>query len=125
MASLLIVDDDETIRGTLYELFCDEHLCDAVASVEAALALIEHRTYDVVLTDITLPGLSGVEFLDLLGRHQPGTPVILISGIGYEPHAHGASTRGAFDYLTKPFHLEDVEASVARALQRGRLSCGK
>ena len=72
---------------------------------------------DVVLTDISMPGLSGVELLGQLRQSQPDTPVIVITGIDDRTHAEGLTRLGAFDYILKPFRLEAVEASVARALE--------
>ncbi|HEX6183078.1 MAG TPA: response regulator, partial [Pyrinomonadaceae bacterium] len=76
--------------------------------------------YDVVMTDISMPGLSGIELLSILLREQPDTPVIVISGIGDRTHAEGLTRLGAFDFILKPFRLESVEESVGRALDHSR-----
>jgi two-component system response regulator PilR (NtrC family) len=120
MAAILIVDDDDAVRDVLYDLFSDEHLCHVAATAEQALAFIDEQPYDVVLTDISMPGLSGLELLGHLRQARPGTPVIVISGIGDRTHAEGLTRLGAFDFLLKPFRLEEIEASVARALEHGR-----
>ena len=117
MAAILIVDDDDAVRDVLYDLFSEEHLCHAVGSAEQALAFIREQPYDVVLTDISMPGLSGVELLGHLRQSRPGTPVIVVTGINDRTHAEGLMRLGAFDYILKPFRLEAVEASVARALE--------
>ena len=119
MAAILIVDDDDAVRDVLYDLFSEEHLCHAAGSAEQALAFIREQPYDVVLTDISMPGLSGVELLGQLRQSQPDTPVIVITGIDDRTHAEGLTRLGAFDYILKPFRLEAVEASVARALEHG------
>jgi DNA-binding NtrC family response regulator len=119
MAAILIVDDDDAVRDVLYDLFADEHLCHAAATAEQALAFIDEQPYDVVLTDISMPGLSGLELLSHLRQTRPGTPVIVISGIGDRTHAEGLTRLGAFDFILKPFRLEEIEASVARALEYG------
>ena len=116
MAAILIVDDDDAIRDTLYELFSAEHLCHAASTAELALGFIQEQTYDVILTDISMPGLSGLELLGLLRQTQPETPVIVVTGINDRSHAEGLIRLGAFDYILKPFRLEAVEDSVARAL---------
>ena len=116
MAAILIVDDDDTIRDTLYELFSEEHLCHAANTAEKALSFLREQSYDVVLTDISMPGLSGVELLGTVRQGQPDTPVIIITGISDETHAEGLKRLGAFDYILKPFRLDVVESSVARAL---------
>jgi two-component system nitrogen regulation response regulator NtrX len=122
MAALLIVDDDADVRDTLYDLFADEYLCHTAPTAEHALDFLRERSYDVVLTDISMPGLSGVELLGIIRQRQPETPVIIISGIGDRAHADGLIKLGAFDYILKPFRLEQVEASVARAVERRRLA---
>ena len=116
MATILIVDDDEMIRDALYELLESEHRCHVAETANKAVAWLESETYDVVLTDISMPGLSGLELLAHLRELHPDTSVIVISGIGDQEHAQGLLKLGAFDYLLKPFNLEDVEASVSRAI---------
>lgn len=120
MASVLIVDDEEAIRDTLYQLFDSEHRCHVAETANQAVAWLETEIYDVVLTDISMPGLSGLELLAHLRELHPDTSVIVISGIGDQEHARGLIRLGAFDYLLKPFELKDVEASVARALDHHR-----
>jgi DNA-binding NtrC family response regulator len=117
MASILMVDDDGAIRDALYDLFESEHRCHTAETAEQALKWLETENYDVVLTDISMPGLSGIELLGLIRQHQPHTPVIIISGMSDQEHAKGLIKMGAFDYLVKPFRLEAVEESVARALE--------
>ena len=117
MSAILVVDDDDAIRDTLYDLFSEDHLCHVAATAERALEWLAKDVYDVVLTDISMPGLSGVELLGYVRQNQPQTPVIIISGIQDEDHARGMTKLGAFDYLLKPFTLEDVERSVARAIE--------
>lgn len=120
MAAILIVDDDDAVRDVLYDLLCDEHLCHSASTAERALAFIREQPYDVVLTDISMSGLSGVELLGHLRQSQPDTPVIIISGIGDRAHAEGLRRLGAFDFIYKPFQLRTVEESVNRALEHAR-----
>lgn len=120
MAAILIVDDDEAVRDVLYDLFSEEHLCHVAATAEQALTFIDEQPYDVVLTDISMPGLSGLELLGHLRQARPGTPVIVISGIGDRTHAEGLTRLGAYDFLLKPFRLEEIESSVTRALEHSR-----
>jgi DNA-binding NtrC family response regulator len=117
MSAILVVDDDEAIRDILYDLLSENHLCHVAATAERALEWLATDVYDVVLTDISMPGLSGIELLGHVRQNQPQTPVIIISGIQNEEHARGMIKLGAFDYLLKPFRLEDVEQSVARAIE--------
>lgn len=123
MAEILIVDDDEVIRDTLYELLSETYICQAAETAEKALARLKAGPFDLVLTDISMPGLSGLELLGQVLQHYPQTPVIIISGISDQDHAQGLIKLGAFDYLLKPFRLEVVEKSVKRALDyRKKLS---
>lgn len=120
MAVILIVDDDETVRDALHDLFEEEHRCHMAETAEQAMKWLETEEYDVVLTDISMPGLSGVELLGVIQQQQANTPVIIISGLSDQEHARGLIDMGAFDYLVKPFRLEKVEESVGRALERRR-----
>jgi DNA-binding NtrC family response regulator len=117
MPRILVVDDDETIRDSLYELLSEEYLCQTAETAEKAFARLEADTYDVVLTDISMPGLSGLELLGQVRQRFPDTPVIIISGISDQEHAQGLIKLGAFDFLLKPFKLEVVEKSVKRAIE--------
>jgi DNA-binding NtrC family response regulator len=117
---VLVVDDDEAIRDTLYELLSEQYDCQTAETAEKALARLETDAYDVVLTDISMPGLSGLELLGHVLQKYPNTPVIIISGISDQEHAQGLIKIGAFDYLLKPFRLEAVEKSVKRAIESRR-----
>jgi two-component system response regulator PilR (NtrC family) len=120
MAAILIVDDDAAVRDLLYDLFSEEHMCHAASTAEQALTFLNEQSYDVVMTDISMPGLSGLELLSHLRQEQPDSPVIVITGISDRTHAEGLTRLGAFDYILKPFRLEAVEESVARALEHSR-----
>ncbi|HEY8188226.1 MAG TPA: response regulator [Pyrinomonadaceae bacterium] len=120
MPRVLVVDDDDTIRDTLYELLSEAYVCQTAATAEKALARLEGDVYDVVLTDISMPGLSGVELLGHIRQRFSDTPVIIISGIDDREHAEGLIKLGAFDFLMKPFTLEGVEESVKRAVEYRR-----
>jgi len=120
MAEILVVDDDALIRNTLSELLSQQHNCQTAETAEIALAKLEAESFDVVLTDISMPGLSGLELLGHVLQKYPQTPVIIISGISDQDHAQGLIKLGAFDYLLKPFRLEVVEKSVMRAVEHRR-----
>ena len=117
MPNILVVDDDDAIRDTLYDLLSDEYVCQTAETAEKALARLATDSYDVVLTDISMPGLSGLELLGHIRQRFADTPVIIISGISDQEHAQGLIKLGAFDFLLKPFKLEDVEKSVQRAVE--------
>jgi len=120
MASILIVDDDDIIRDALYDLLSEEHRCHTAETADKAMEWLESESYDVILTDISMPGMSGVEFLGHARRLQPDTPVLVISGIRDVMHTQGLLKMGASDYLFKPFRLEEVEEKVARAIELHR-----
>lgn len=120
MACILIVDDDATIRDTLYEVFEDEHFCHVAETAEKALQFLDTETYDVVLTDISMAGMSGLELLGHARQRHPMTPVIIISGISDQEYAQGMIKMGAFDYVLKPFHIEKIEAAVSNAIEHHR-----
>lgn len=117
MPKILVVDDDDTIRDTLYELLSEEYLCQTAETAEKAFARLEADSYDVVLTDISMPGVSGLELLGHIRQRFPKTQVIMISGVGDQAHAQDLTKLGAFDFLLKPFSLDVVEKSVQRALE--------
>lgn len=116
MATLLIVDDDTLIRDTLHDLLSSSHECHTADRAEQALAYLEIETYDAVLTDISMPGLSGRELLNYVQEKHPTTPVIVISGMPDGGYGKEVIGMGAFAFFTKPFKLEDVEAAVDRAI---------
>ncbi len=118
MATLLVVDDDNEVRETLHALFLNVHDCHTADRAEQALAFLEFESYDAVLTDLSMPGLSGRNLLQRIQRDHPTTPVIVISGTLDEEEAKSLMEMGAFAYFTKPFRLEDVEAAVDRAIAR-------
>jgi two-component system response regulator PilR (NtrC family) len=125
MSRILIVDDDETIRDTLYELLSEEYFCQTAETAEKAFARLEAEGYDVVLTDISMPGIGGVELLGHVRQRFADTPVIVISGVDDREHAQSLIKLGAFDFLLKPFTLENVETTVKRAVEyRNRLPQG-
>ncbi len=118
MPTLLIVDDDAAIRGVLYDLFSDRYECHTASMAEEAFQYLEVEHYDAVLTDIAMPGLTGVELLKRVQLRDEDTPVILISGKGSEQDSKSLLALGAFAYVTKPFNLDEIERVVERALER-------
>ena len=103
MTRVLVVDDDETIRDTLYELLSANYVCQTAETAEKAFARLEADPYDVVLTDISMPGLSGLELLGHIRQQFADTPVIIISGIGDNEHAKGLIRLGAFRFSPQAF----------------------
>lgn len=116
MPIILIVDDDAAIRGMLYDLLSEKYECNTASMAEEALQYIELEEYDAILTDIAMPGLTGVNLLEKIQQHHSNTPVILISGKGSEQDPKDLIDLGAFAYLNKPFNLDDIEQVVERAV---------
>jgi two-component system response regulator AtoC len=118
MATLLIVDDDNLIRDMLHELLSPSHECHTADRAEQALAYLDIETYDAVLTDVSMPGLSGRELLRYIQAKHSTTPVIVISGMSGEGDAREIIDAGAFAYFAKPFKLAEIEDAVVRAISR-------
>lgn len=124
MATILIVDDDTLIRDTLHELLSPSHECHTADRAEQALAYLEIESYDTVLTDLSMPGLSGRELLNYVNEKHPSTPVIVISGMPDGGYGEEVLGMGAFAFLHKPFKLEDIEDAVDRAIAHHRQLTG-
>ena len=120
MASLLIVDDEERVRNILSEQFSEEYQCQTAHTADEALTLIASQSFDVIITDLLMPGMRGEDFIGILRTAQPRTPVIVISGAANRSHAEGLIIKGVFDYLLKPFHLQDIVEKVERAMEYRR-----
>jgi len=116
MPTILIVDDDDAIRGMIFDLLSDKYECNTASMAEEALQYIEVEKYDAILTDIAMPGLTGVDLLQKIQERNPATPVILISGKGSEQDPKALIELGAFAYVTKPFNLDELEEVVERAV---------
>jgi len=123
VASLLIVDDDPTLLDVLTELFSGMEVHSA-ASAEEALGRLSSAEYDVVITDISMDGMSGEALLGFVKAHRPSTPVIFISGAIDRERAERLRVKGAFDCLQKPFQLHEIYEKVALALEHRRRRVG-
>ena len=119
---ILIVDDDEALRESLaLVLAAESYEVLAAADGEAALALLEKGPADVVLCDLRMPGVDGLELLPQLARRLPGATLILMSAHGGPDLAIEAMQRGAYDYLAKPFAPSEVLLAIRKARERERL----
>ena len=122
---ILIVDDEPDITEILSDLLGDEHDCTTANSAERALALLSENEFQLVISDITMPGMSGLEMLPRAKSISPNTVMVMISGMQTVESAIGALRLGGFDYLMKPFDLRQVEAVVKRALEHHELIAAK
>lgn len=124
-ARLLIIDDDEQVRNLLRDLLSEEYRSQVVSSAEEALKVLETAEVDLVISDIEMAGLSGLELVPLILEKDRDIVVIMISGRQTIDYAIEAMRAGAFDYVTKPLDIAQVEAAVARALKHQKLLADK
>jgi response regulator RpfG family c-di-GMP phosphodiesterase len=116
-ARILVADDEPEIRHVLSDLLSPLYECEAVGSAEEAIELLSGGAYDLVISDIMMGGMSGLELIPRVRELSPDTVVIMISGVQTVESAINALRAGAFDYVMKPFDLHHVEAAVSRALE--------
>jgi DNA-binding NtrC family response regulator len=121
-ASILVIDDVEAVRRSLQEILQAQGFeVETAADGETGLRRLEAQAYDLVLTDLALPGAGGMEILEFLVRHRPQCPCIIITGFGTIKNSVEAMRLGAYDYLTKPVDSQELRLLVARALDHHRL----
>jgi EAL domain-containing protein (putative c-di-GMP-specific phosphodiesterase class I)/FixJ family two-component response regulator len=120
-ARLLIIDDESQIRDVLHDFLSQSYDCVALRSAEDALALLATEPFDVIISDITMARMSGLEMVPHILNLAPEAVIIMISGQRTIEFAIDAMRAGAFDYITKPFDLSEVDAAVRRALDHGKL----
>ncbi len=119
---MLVVDDDPGARGLLQEIFQREGYDVTVAGRGAdAIRLAQARVFDIVLSDVRLPDIDGIEVLRRLRKEHPDLTVILITAFATVEMAIRALHEGAYDYVRKPFQVEEVRRCVARAMERRRV----
>ncbi|MCM2256864.1 MAG: sigma-54 dependent transcriptional regulator [Vicinamibacteria bacterium] len=120
--SILMVDDDEAFRGVMAaELRRQSYVVTTVASAEEALRSLERTQPDVVLLDLRLPDKTGLEVLPRIRELSPASEVIMLTGHGSIDSAIEAVRAGAFDYVTKPCPLDELEVRIQRSLERQAL----
>src|SRR6266404_5045835 len=122
---LLIVDDEVEVRSVLRDLLGDTYECAEAASAEEALTQLRETNYELVISDITMSGMTGLEMIPHVKVASPDTVIVMISGMQTIESAINALRLGAFDYLMKPFDLRQAEAAVARALEHHELVVAK
>jgi len=122
MADILIIDDEKAIRKALTEILSAEgYKTDEAGDGEEGLKKFKERTYDVVLCDIKMPKLDGIEFLQKATESNADVPVIMISGHGNIETAVDAVKKGAFDYISKPPDLNRMLITIRNAMDRSSL----
>jgi DNA-binding NtrC family response regulator len=122
---ILIADDEQATRDFLYDLLTkDGYRCEAAADGTQVLRRLVKFDPALVISDVRMPGLNGLELLRLVRQHFPDTSIIIITGYGTVDDAAGVIEQGASDYILKPLDLAKVRSSVKTVLEnrRARLS---
>ena len=123
MSRILVIDDEDVIRALVMEILeTAGHETTGAESAESALALLEDAEFDLVVSDVIMPGLSGLELLEAVRSRRASLPVVLVTGAGTYDTLSQALTRGAAGLVTKPFSHADLQAAVADALERSARS---
>jgi DNA-binding NtrC family response regulator len=118
---ILVVDDKENMLGLLQRLLGEHHHVTTASDGEKALALLAAHEFDLVLTDVRMPGADGFEVVRFVKERHPDTEVVMMTAYASIEAAVEAIKRGAYDYIQKPFDPDDVVLVVARALERRAL----
>src|SRR5256884_3053142 len=123
MSRILVIDDEDVIRMLVMEILESAgYDVTGADSAERALGLLEESDFDLVVSDVVMPGLSGLELLEAVHARRGSLPVILVTGAGTYDTLSQALTRGAAGLVTKPFAHSDLQSAVADALERASRS---
>jgi two-component system response regulator AtoC len=121
-SGILIVDDDQNMRSSLLEWFESEnHHVYSASSGEEAIKKIEDGNFNIVITDLKMPGIDGLELLRYVKREHPNTEVIIMTAYGTVETAVNAMKEGAYDYVVKPFSPEEIGMIVKKIVERQSL----
>jgi two-component system NtrC family sensor kinase len=118
---ILIVDDEEPVRRLFADCLSAQYTCVTAADAQEALVRLASEPFALVITDVQMPGLSGVELLRKIGEQFPDPAVVMASGVDRTQRVLDAIRLGAYDYLIKPCDLDVLELTVERALERRKL----
>ncbi|NLI82827.1 MAG: sigma-54-dependent Fis family transcriptional regulator [Deltaproteobacteria bacterium] len=122
MDKILIVDDDPQLRQSFERLLLQEgYAVQTAPTGEAAMAVIRQSALDLVIMDVCLPGMSGLEVLRTMRETDSRIPVIVMTAFGTTETAIEATKIGAFDYVLKPFEIPEILALMKRAIEAGRI----
>ncbi len=122
MAKILVIDDEKSIRNALKDVLEYEgHIIEEAEDGMAAIIMVRKTNYDLVLCDVKMPKLDGLEFLEIAFESRPDLNVIMISGHGNIKTAVDAIKKGAYDYLAKPLDLNRLLVIVRNGLEKEKL----
>ena len=119
MSTILLVDDDPGVRFALSEVMCERGYRVVCAS-SGAQALASLDGVDVVVTDLSMPGMDGLELVSQIAARAPALPVILLTAHGSENLVRIASSRGACGCLSKPFDIDEIARVIEQVIDRAR-----
>ncbi|MCK4729285.1 MAG: sigma-54-dependent Fis family transcriptional regulator, partial [Desulfobacterales bacterium] len=126
MGAILIVDDDPQLRQSFDKLLTEEgHTVRTAPTGEAGIAMVRECAPDMVVMDVRLPGMSGLETFRAIREIEPKLPVIVMTAFGTTETAIDATKLGAFDYVLKPFEIPEILALIDQALEAGRFMRSK
>jgi nitrogen regulation protein NR(I) len=121
LAAILIVDDDLQLRQSFEKLLCQEgHAVKTAPSGEVGLSMVRTHQFDLVIMDVRLPGMSGLDTFQALREIEPKLPVIIMTAFGTTETAIEATKMGAFDYVLKPFDIPEILVLIEQAIEAGR-----
>lgn len=121
MSSILIVDDDDQLRQSFQKLLVEEgYEVRTAATGEAGLEEVRKAVPDLVIMDVRMPGMSGLDAFQAMREIEPKLPVIIMTAFGTTETAIEATKRGAFDYVLKPFEIPEILRQIEQALEAGR-----
>src|SRR5260370_8267485 len=112
--AILIIDDDEQVRNLLKEILSEGNDCALAGSAEDALALLSTESFNLVISDINMGGISGLELVPRVLEKTPDTVVVMISGQQTIDYAIESMPAGAFDYITHPLHIRHIHPPLPR-----------
>jgi len=122
MPNILVVDDKDSMRNMLFETLSEEgYRVDAASDGQKAIDLVRNKSYDLVLTDLRMPDIDGLQVLSQVKEVDSETSVIVMTAYGTIEDAVSAMKSGAYDFITKPFDTEHLCVLVGRALENRRL----
>ncbi|MDP4726021.1 MAG: response regulator, partial [Desulfobacterales bacterium] len=121
MSTILIVDDDDQLRKSFHKLLTEEgYRVVSAASGESGIDIFRQTVPDLVVLDVRLPGINGIETFRVMHAAEPKLPVIIMTAFGTTETAIEATKMGAFDYILKPFEIPDMLTVIQQGLEAGR-----